>query len=84
MSAITTVICASVSQACASVQPVNPTASLRMKDAQGLVLWVLADGANPRWVFVKVHPRCVLVVPAPALSCPARTMDQARRCLGVE
>ena len=76
-----TVMCASVLQACASVQPVNPTASLRMRDAQGLVLWVLADGANPRWVFVKARPLGVPVVPAPALSCPARTMDQARRCL---
>jgi len=26
-----------------------------MPDVQALVLWVLADGANPRWVFVKAR-----------------------------
>lgn len=52
------------------MQPVNPTASLRMRDAQGLVLWVLADGVNPRWVFVKVRPLACpwsQLLPFPAL-----------------
>ena len=66
---VAAVMCASLLQACASVQPVNPTASLRMKDAQGLVLWVLADGANPRWAFVKVRPPACAPTSCPLLPC---------------
>ena len=39
-------------QARAQVQLLNSRA-IRPLDVQGLLLWVLADGLNPNWCFVK-------------------------------
>ena len=41
-------------QARAEVQMYGPGA-IRLLDVQGLLLWILADGMNPRWCFVKVR-----------------------------
>lgn len=41
-------------QARAEVQMHGPGA-IRLLDVQGLLLWILADGMNPRWCFVKVR-----------------------------
>lgn len=40
-------------QARAEVQLLSSRA-IRLLDVQGLLLWVLADGMNPNWCFVKV------------------------------
>ncbi|KAL0029787.1 hypothetical protein WJX79_011038 [Trebouxia sp. C0005] len=39
-------------QARAEVQMHTPS-TIRIRDVQGLLLWVLADGMSPRWCFVK-------------------------------
>jgi hypothetical protein len=44
-----------VPQASAEVELYRELAPIRLADAQGLVLWVLGEGANPRWCFVKVR-----------------------------
>ena len=33
----------------------TPNARVRIADVRDLVLWVLADGANPSWAFIKVR-----------------------------
>jgi hypothetical protein len=30
---------------------------IRISDVQGLLLWMLGDGNNPRWCFLKASPR---------------------------
>ena len=32
----------------------NYAQAIRMPDVQGLLLWVLGEGANPTWAFVQV------------------------------
>lgn len=46
-----------------------------MQDVQALVLWVLADGANPRWVFVKA---CPSAAPALAIADSWQAEDSVR------
>eukprot|EP01137_Pigoraptor_chileana_P009624 Opistho-2@58172 len=48
---------------------------IKLKDVQDLVLWVAADGVNPRWVFVKNKPLipCTVVVGLPGLDTTAYT-----------
>ena len=40
-------------QACAEVEIYPEQGPIRVADAQNLVLWVLGEGANPRWCFLK-------------------------------
>lgn len=40
-------------QACAEVEIYQEQGPIRVADAQNLVLWVLGEGANPRWCFLK-------------------------------
>ncbi len=46
--------CALVLQASASVEVRPEEGPVRLSDVQNLVLWVLGEGSNPRWCFVKV------------------------------
>jgi len=41
-------------QASAAVELYPDCGPIRLADVQNLVLWVLAEGSNPRWCFVKV------------------------------
>lgn len=44
------------------LQPPAPNSRLKLKDLQGLVRWVLADGESPKWIFVKNMPLVTKVV----------------------
>lgn len=46
-------------QARPEVQVVQRGGSITVADVQALVLWVLAEGQNPKWVFIKVSILCV-------------------------
>ena len=39
----------------ASVEQLRRERAIRLEDVQNLVLWVLGEGASPRWAFVKVR-----------------------------
>jgi hypothetical protein len=49
----------------------NYAQAIRMPDVQGLLLWVLGEGANPTWAFVQVPLFDTLA--SSALICAART-----------
>ena len=36
----------------------KPQLMVTLRDIQNLVLWVLGEGDNPKWIFVKVRLRC--------------------------
>ncbi len=42
-------------QACAEVEVYPEAGPIRLADVQNLLLWVLGEGSNPRWCFVKVR-----------------------------
>ncbi|KAL4421609.1 hypothetical protein ABPG75_010900 [Micractinium tetrahymenae] len=42
--------------ACAEVELYPEAGPIRLADVQNLLLWVLGEGANPRWCFVKNKP----------------------------
>lgn len=46
-------------QARPEVQLTQRGASITVADVQALLLWVLADGNNPKWAFIKVRVRQV-------------------------
>lgn len=48
---------ASLLQACAEVEVFPQAGPIRLADVQNLLLWVLGEGTNPRWCFVKVRRR---------------------------
>eukprot|EP00897_Mesotaenium_endlicherianum_P004139 jgi/Mesen1/3753/ME000205S03012 len=37
-------------------EPTGEAAKIRLQDVQALLLWLLGDGGNPKWVFVKNKP----------------------------
>jgi len=45
-----------------SFQPPKPNSRLSFQDIQALVRWVIADGSNPKWVFIKNKPLVTKVV----------------------
>lgn len=47
-----------LAQARPEVQIVQRGGSITVADVQALVLWVLAEGANPKWAFVRVSIAC--------------------------
>jgi len=44
------------------LQPPKPNSRLSVQDLQNLVQWILADGCNPKWIFVKNKPLVTRVV----------------------
>ncbi|CAM6032914.1 unnamed protein product [Sphagnum compactum] len=44
------------------LQPPKPNSRLSFQDLQNLVQWILADGCNPKWIFVKNKPLVTKVV----------------------
>lgn len=42
-------------QAAASIEVYPEQGPIRLADVQNLLLWVLGEGANPRWCFVKAR-----------------------------
>jgi hypothetical protein len=44
-------------QARPEVQVVQRGGTITVADVQALLLWVLADGTNPKWAFVRVSSR---------------------------
>lgn len=72
----------SLSQARASVE-VATDRTLRLSDIQALLLWVLADGINPRWAFLKhthlVHRVLVIGVPGLGADVFAAARDRLPR-----
>lgn len=49
-------------QAVAGVEVRPEEGPVRLSDVQNLLLWVLAEGTNPRWCFVKNKPLVKRVV----------------------
>lgn len=46
--------CMHVAQGRPEVRIVRPESSIKIADVQALLLWVLSEGQNPAWAFVKV------------------------------
>lgn len=49
--------CMHVAQGRPEVRIVRPESSIKIADVQALLLWVLSEGQNPAWAFVKVSEK---------------------------